>query len=118
MLIRGAEIYGLGLADLRTQGAAIAEIGQLAALPGEAVLDAVGGALLPGLHDHHIHLSALAARRASLWCGPPAVTTAEDLAGLLAAAPGTGWLRGIGYHDSVMGLPDARALDRLRELLR
>jgi predicted amidohydrolase YtcJ len=113
MLIQNAEIYGFGLADLRTYGAAIADIGQLAALPGEAVLDAAGGALLPGLHDHHIHLSALAARRASLWCGPPAVTTAEDLAGVLAAAPGTGWLRGIGYHESVMGLPNARELDHL-----
>ena len=113
MLIQNADIYGLGLADLRTHDAAIAEIGQLAALPGEAVLDAAGGALLPGLHDHHIHLTALAARRASLWCGPPAVTTAKDLACVLAAAPGTGWLRGIGYHESVMGLPNARELDHL-----
>ena len=31
----------------------------------------------------------------------------------LAAQPGTGWLRGIGYHESVMGLPGAKDLDRI-----
>ena len=32
----------------------------------DVVVDADGGALLPGLHDHHIHLFALAAARASI----------------------------------------------------
>ena len=27
--------------------------------------------------------------------------------------PGSGWIRGVGYHESVMGLPHARALDAL-----
>lgn len=76
-------------------------------------IDARGAALLPGLHDHHIHLAGLAARAASVWCGPPEVTGAEALATRLAAQPGAGWLRAIGYHESVMGLPDARSLDRL-----
>ena len=31
----------------------------LRAAAGEEELDAAGGALLPGLHDHHIHLRAL-----------------------------------------------------------
>ena len=116
MLIRGAQIGGAphaGCQDLRLADGKIASIGQLAPLPGEAVLEAHGGALLPGLHDHHIHLPALAARRASVVCGPPEVADAEALAAALAEAPGEGWIRGILYHESVMGLPDAAALDRL-----
>lgn len=112
MLIRDAEIRCHGRADLRLSGAVIAAIGRLDPLSGERVIDADGGALLPGLHDHHIHLNALAARAASVQCGPPEVTDEAGLAAALAR-PGTGWLRGIGYHESVCGLPDALALDRL-----
>jgi predicted amidohydrolase YtcJ len=116
MLIRNAEIWGNGAGDVRLADGRIAAIGHLAPLPGDTVLEAGGGALLPGLHDHHIHLPALAARQASVVCGPPAVRDAEGLAEALAAAhasgPGEGWIRGILYHESVMGLPDAAALDR------
>jgi predicted amidohydrolase YtcJ len=116
VLIRGAEVWGLGPADVRLARGLIAEVGALPARPGERVIEAGGGALLPGLHDHHIHLAGLAARAASVPCGPPEVNTAEELARQLAQTPpfsGNGWLRGIGYHESVMGLPDARALDKL-----
>lgn len=112
MLIRDAEIRRHGRADLRLRGATIAAIGRLDPLPGERVIEAKGGALLPGLHDHHIHLNALAARAASVWCGPPEVMDEAQLTAALSR-PGNGWLRGIGYHESVCGLPDARALDRL-----
>lgn len=111
MLIRNAEVWGLGLADVLIEGDVIAAIDR--SCSGASGLDARGGALLPGLHDHHIHLAGLAARAASVWCGPPEVLDAEALAARLGAQPGTGWLRGIGYHESVMGLPDARALDEL-----
>ena len=112
MLIRNAGVHGHGLADVRLAGGRIAGLGQLAPQDREAVIEAKGAALLPGLHDHHLHLAGLAARRDSVWCGPPDVSDGEQLASRLAA-PGAGWLRGIGYHESVMGLPDARALDRL-----
>lgn len=112
MLIRGAEIRGHGIADLRIAGGRVSEIGSLNPRAQEPLIEAGGGALLPGLHDHHIHLAGLAARAASVWCGPPDVTTPAQLATRLRR-PGQGWLRGIGYHESVMGLPDARALDRL-----
>ncbi|MBV1686860.1 amidohydrolase family protein [Novosphingobium sp. G106] len=112
MLIRRAEVWDHGIADVRLTGDRIAEVGTLSPHPGEAVVDAAGGALLPGLHDHHIHLAGLAVRASSLLCGPPEVTTADALARQLQE-PGSGWIRGIGYHESVMGLPDARALDRL-----
>lgn len=111
MLIRNAEIWRGGRADVRLRQGFIAEIGRLAPLPSEPVVDARGGALLPGLHDHHIHLAALAVAQSSIACGPPAVTDAAQLAVALAV-PGEGWLRGIGYHESVAGMLDRAMLDQ------
>jgi predicted amidohydrolase YtcJ len=76
-------------------------------------VDAGGAALLPGLHDHHIHLFATAAADSSLRCGPPQVTDREQFAAVLTTAPGTGWLRGIGYDESVAGPLDRVVLDGL-----
>jgi predicted amidohydrolase YtcJ len=112
MLIGNAELIGGRQADVRIAQGRIAAIGQLPPREGEPVLDAGGNLLLPGLHDHHIHVAALAAASDSIQCGPPHVT---DLAGLTVAlrAPGTGWLRGVGYHESVAGLLDAATLDAI-----
>lgn len=72
---------------------------------------------LPGLHDQHIHLLAAAASLDSVQCGPPQVTTIEQLAAALRAAamqrPTGSWLRGVGYHESVAGELDRDVLDRL-----
>lgn len=112
MLIRRAEIYGHGMADLRISNGTIKEIGELVPKLDEPLIEARGGALLPGLHDHHIHLAGLAVRSASIVCGPPEVTNADELEQQLRR-PGEGWIRGILYHESVMSLPDAQELDRL-----
>ncbi|MEZ4216211.1 MAG: amidohydrolase family protein [Myxococcota bacterium] len=78
------------------------------------VLDARGGALLPALHDHHLHLLALAAARASVVCGPPGVRSREPLGrALRAAASGGREVRGVAYHESVAGDLDRDALDAL-----
>jgi predicted amidohydrolase YtcJ len=115
VLIAGAEIDGRAPLDVRIAGGRVAEIGRgLAPRTGEARLDAAGGALLPGLHDHHLHLFALAAAERSLRCGPPAVRDADALARALAGAGGRGgWIRGIGYHESVAGELDRARLDAL-----
>lgn len=114
MLIRRAELCSQRLVDVRCEGGLISTIGAyLEAHPGESVIDARGGALLPGLHDHHLHLFALAAARQSIDCGPPRVTNREALFDVLQAAPGTGWIRGVGYHDSVAGPLDRWMLDLL-----
>jgi predicted amidohydrolase YtcJ len=85
--------------------------------PGEEVIDAAGRILLPGLHDHHVHLRALAAAAASVSVGPPRITTASELAARLRTAeaelPPGGWLRAVGYHESVAGELDRHVLDRL-----
>jgi len=112
VLIRRAEIEGrvrdVRIADGRIE--AIAE--RIAPRAGDAVLDAGGGALLPGLHDHHIHLLALAAALESVACGPPVVLDRAALAGALRAAAGD-FPRGVGYHESVAGPLDRLGLDAL-----
>ncbi len=112
MLIVNAEIEGQPGQDVRCLGGIIREIGpDLPRHPGEDTLDARGGALLPGLNDHHLHLFALAAAENSVRCGPPEVTRKEELAAVLAR-PGSGWLRGTGYHASVAGDLTRDDLDR------
>jgi predicted amidohydrolase YtcJ len=114
VLIRNAEIGGRTPTDVRIAEGRIAEIGAgLARSRSEPVCEARGGALLPGLHDHHVHLHALAAAQTSIACGPPAVTDAEQLRSALrsAAARGDGWLRGVAYHESVAGPLDRDRLD-------
>ena len=60
MLIRDAEVGG-ERCDVRLAEGRIAEVGPALAPFADDVLEAAGGALLPGLQDHHIHLQALAA---------------------------------------------------------
>ncbi len=120
MLIRTADIVigargERGIRDVRIRGNVIAEIGTTLCPDGdETVIDAGGGALLPGLNDHHIHLVALAAALDSLRCGPPDVRTSPELATALEAADAdasNAWVRGVGYHESVAGEIDRHWLD-------
>jgi len=99
--------------DVRLAGGLIAAMGTLAPLAGEQVIDAKGACLLPGLVDHHIHLRALAAKAASVSCGPPDVEHREALINALKLAPGTDWIRGVGYHESVAGNLTCKNLDQL-----
>ncbi|WP_425838556.1 amidohydrolase family protein [Streptomyces fractus] len=118
LLIRDAELDGVVL-DVRVGAGRVRELGRKLprASGGERVVQARGGALLPGLTDHHLHLYATAADLASLPCGPAAVQDAQGLAeALRRAAPDThGWIRGVRYHESVAGELDAERLDRLRD---
>ncbi|WP_327113478.1 amidohydrolase family protein [Nocardia sp. NBC_01730] len=118
MLIRRARIFGAEHTEVRLTGGRITGCGTaLRPLPGEDDIDACGGWLLPGLHDHHVHLSALAATADSVRVGPPQVRTITDLATGLhradAESPEGAWIRGVGYHESVAGELDRRALDRI-----
>ena len=116
LLIVNAEVEGVANLDVRCRDGRIAQIGRcLDVADDEDTLDAAGGALLPGLHDHHIHLFALAAARRSVPCGPPSATTRDELRTALETAPGEDWIRGVGYHESVAGILDTRSLDELRD---
>ncbi len=115
MLIRGADVGGR-IRDVRCADGRVREVApDLSPRADESLLDAGGGALLPGLHDHHIHLHALAAALSSIRCGPPEVEDLEGLRRALAVEPDErGWLRGTGYFESVAGPLDRNLLDELR----
>ncbi|MEV7038329.1 hypothetical protein [Amycolatopsis sp. NPDC051061] len=68
MLMTRAEVDGR-LVDVRVGGEAVTELGGFSSRQGETVLDAEGGALLPGLHDHHVHLLSMAAAAESVRTG-------------------------------------------------
>ncbi|HEY3996126.1 MAG TPA: amidohydrolase family protein [Mycobacterium sp.] len=115
MLIQRATLLDGTTTDIRV-GAQIEEVADgLAARPGEGVLYAGGGAVLPGLHDHHVHLRSAASALDSFLVGPPGVSSKDELAQLLSnATPGPdGWIRAVGYHESVAGELDRAALDAL-----
>lgn len=78
---------------------------------GSTTIDARGGLLIPGLHDHHTHLIAYAASLVSVNCGPPNVTSEAELISALAKPSGSHWLRGTGYHESVFPHLDRQWLD-------
>lgn len=118
MLIRQARVPGFGMVDVRISGPTITECApELDRRRGEGELPANGGWLLPGLHDHHIHLRSLASALRSVHVGPPNVRDRHQLATALAEAdrmlaPGQ-WIRAVGYHESVAGPLDRSALDVL-----
>ncbi len=120
MILHDVEVEGVPGVDVRLEGDRVAEVGPDlvgGVAPGEAVLDGHGGALLPGLHDHHLHLRALARARSSVPCGPPHVRRPEDLDRVLhdaaAKTPAGAWLRGVGHDERRGGALDRRRLDAL-----
>lgn len=113
LLIRNAELADGSVCDVLVADGTIAALGRdLPHHEGAQVIAAGGACLLPGLHDHHIHVAATLAALQSVPCGPPEVADAAALAAALAV-PGEGWLRGVGYHESVAGMPDRHLLDEL-----
>lgn len=108
MLIKNVDLNG-HLTNIRLAQGVVAEIGDNLSASDES-FDGKGGAIIPGLHDHHIHLNASAAALASVRCGPPEVLNKTDLIGVLHK-PSEGWIRGVGYHHSVAGEIDRAWLD-------
>lgn len=111
VLMTNVEVEGR-VVDVRIADGIVAEVGPHLA-PGAAhVIDGGRGALLPGLHDHHVHLNAMAAVQRSVKVGPQFVRSASELADALAAAPSVaGWIRAVGYHEEVAGELDRDRLD-------
>ncbi len=115
MLIQRATTLDGVIVDVRV-GVRIDDVADmLAPRLGEDVLDAAGGTVLPGLHDHHVHLHSAAAAETSIRVGPPQIRNRAGLANALACAEAgeDGWIRAVGYHDSVAGPLDRGALDAL-----
>ncbi|WP_436776561.1 amidohydrolase family protein, partial [Yinghuangia sp. YIM S09857] len=108
LILRNVLLHGRHRADVRSEGARIAGIGTAGSArpgPGDTVIDGRAGTLLPGLHDRHLHLAALAAALGSVDCGPQSTRTRDELAEKLRQARPRqdGWIRATGYHESVAG---------------
>lgn len=116
LLLRGVEVAG-AVVDVIVSGDRITAVRPSLPTDGAGVVvDGRGGALLPGLHDHHIHLLATAAAASSVAVGPPSVRDRPALVATLAEAdqhlPPGAWLRAVGYHEVVAGDLDRHDLDR------
>ena len=93
-VLRDVEVEGARV-DVRVARGLVTEVGpRLASIASEDEIDGHGGALLPGLHDHHVHVRATAAARASVDCRH----------GLRALATATG--------DRIRGVRSAESVDR------
>lgn len=113
LLIRDARLADRRV-DVRIDSGRIAAIGT--GLTGDgASIDARGGALIPGLADHHLHVLALAAQRASLALDhfADAAAARAALTERARALPPGGWLRATGYHQAALGEWDRATLDAL-----
>lgn len=111
VLFRSVEVAPGHEGDCRVRGGRIVALApRLRAAPGENVVDGGGGALLPGLADHHLHLTAMAAQAASVdLSGRTAPTLGRTIRG---AAPGPdGWIRATGYDDGAHGPMNREILD-------
>ncbi|MCU1600920.1 MAG: nfdA 3 [Frankiales bacterium] len=100
MLLKRVDLGGQVL-DVRFTDV-VQQLGDLVPEVGEDVVDGLGGALLPGLHDHHLHLLAVAAADSS-------VDVSGGL-GSLSTLAGTGWIRAVGWTED----GDRHDLDAVR----
>lgn len=103
--------------DVHVERGTITAIGHRLGAHSGATVHGDGGALIPGLWDHHIHLLALAAALGSVSLGPPHVHGPAQFAEAVRTearrlAPGR-WLRGVGQHDSLSGDIDRWTLDAI-----
>ena len=114
MLIQRAVLLDGSAVDIRVDER-IVDVGGLVPHRGEQVLDAAGATVIPGLHDHHVHLRSAAAALTSARVGPVEVRGREDLARALADATvgSDGWIRAVGYHEAVAGPLDRDVLDEV-----
>lgn len=118
MLIRNATVFGSACTDVRWSRGRITECGRgLRAGVGEEDIDAGGGWLLPGLHDHHTHVRATAALAESVRLDEPPVRDRRELTERLRCADrkmaARKWIRAVGYHEGGEEPLDRWALDRM-----
>ncbi|NLD77899.1 MAG: amidohydrolase family protein [Acidimicrobiales bacterium] len=112
-VVTRAEVDGR-VVDVAVESGAVAAVGPGLRTAGMRVVDAAGGALISGLHDHHLHLLAMAAARSSVQLsgvGDPHEFDETIRSAHARLGPGE-WLRAVGLDDR-HGTLDRHRLDRL-----
>ncbi|MBI2888270.1 MAG: amidohydrolase [Chloroflexi bacterium] len=108
---RAAPFGKLAATAVAIAGNRIAAVGMDDALrplagPGTRVIDCGGRALLPGLHDAHLHLFGHAARYGAVDCSPAAVGSIRDIQEALRRRcrelPPGAWVRAVGYDETAL----------------
>jgi predicted amidohydrolase YtcJ len=113
LILHNVEI-GATTADVRVEAGVVSDItSHLRAGPDDDVVDGEGGALIPGLHDHHVHVLSLARARSSVAVGPRDTPSRAAFVSALRAASTRGAVRATGYHERVYGPLDREVLDTL-----
>ena len=114
LLIRRAEVEG-HVVDVLVAGGMIERIeGSITAADVDEVIDADRGALIPGLHDHHVHLLAMAAQREGI--DVSGASTPAEFDALVLASIGAGpgeWIRVAGHDEHRHGPLDRDRLDAI-----
>jgi predicted amidohydrolase YtcJ len=114
VILRDVEVEGRAGLDVRLEAGRVARIG--ARLPrGGSEIDGRGGALIPGLADHHIHLFALAAQRDSVTLDGvrDAASFRLRIKSAVDDRPPGAWLRVTGYHERMAGDLSRETLDEI-----
>jgi predicted amidohydrolase YtcJ len=112
LILRNVRPQGGALCDISIVDGSIAAIAPKLAVTGLEI-DGEGRDIIPGLHDHHLHLFATAARKSSV-----DLSICDDLDKVCAAlrqhsvslARGA-WLRATGLNVADGGVPDRHMLD-------
>jgi predicted amidohydrolase YtcJ len=118
VLIVNAEVDSRPGVAVRVRNRQVVETGEgLRPIAGEQVLNANGGAVIPGLHDHHVHLRSAVAAASSVDLGPSSTVAAGGLEAALSTAadalPDGAWVRGVGAHGAQIEAMDRFALDAI-----
>jgi predicted amidohydrolase YtcJ len=110
LVLRQAEVEGERV-DVRVEDAWVTAVGPPGTVPGADVeIDCAGGALLPGLHDHHLHLLSMAAAAGSVDVSAGLDRRIRDAHA--RALPGRP-IRAVHYDEVTEGHLDRRRLDAL-----
>jgi predicted amidohydrolase YtcJ len=114
LILRDVEVAGRRGLDVRLEDGRIAAIGARLPAAGQEFYGH-GGALIPGLADHHIHLFALAAQRDSVTLEGVRDAAAFRLRinAAVAGKPAGAWVRATGYHERMAGELTRATLDEI-----
>lgn len=112
LILRNVRPHGGALSDIAILDGRIAAIGHALAAVGPE-FDGEGRDIIPGLHDHHLHLFATAARRMSVDLTP--CSTEEEVRAALhkhsATLAADAWVRATGFNVPEGNPPDRHLLD-------
>lgn len=114
LFIRNVEVDKRAGCDVRIEEGRIAEIGARLSGHGDEI-DGKGGALIPGLADHHIHLLSTAKQAMSVVLDDvrDASEFTSRMLAALAEMPRGAWVRAVGYHHNMAGDLTRDDLDRI-----